>query len=864
MDGAERLYPAHWEADVVLADGSTARLRPMVPDDRAALLAFHSRVSERSWYFRFFAVSHRVEEPELRRLLEMDYRDRVALVVVRGEYILGVGRYDRIPGEAREAEVAFLVDDACQGKGVGSVLLEHLAQCARERGLLRFRAEVLPQNTKMVHVFADAGYEQRRVLNDGVVEVDFAIDATAASRAVSESREHLAEARSVARFLTPNRIAVVAGGRDHAALTGAVAANLVRGGFHGGVEHVRLDEGQSLPPDVGLVVVAASPDHVLEVVREAGARGAAGVIVLSGGFAEEGQAGRARQRQLVALVRRMGMRLLGPYCFGFVSTDPARPVNASAAEDLPTSGTVGLFSQSGVLAGDLLARCRRTGLGVSTFVSAGNRADLSANDLLQFWESDPRTTGVLLHLESVGNPRKFIRIARRLSASKPVLAVRTGLHAQRVPMGHAVQPVVIPAKGVDDLFGQAGVVRVQTVPDLLRAGLVLSSQPPPRGRGLCVVGNSDSVGLLVADAAITAGLTLTFPPVDLGPDATAGDLAQLVHTRMADPGVDSIVLVLAGGPDQLADDVLHRVERMQPDPPKPVVAVTLSRTAGWRSGRAVPVFSSPDAAVRALAAVTTASGYLGRSPGQVPQIRDLDVVGARAVVAGAGSPQTSRLPPEALIALLKAVGITLLPRVPVQTEDDAVAAVGSLADSLVLKATADSLRSRPDLAAVRRHITTEAQMRQAWQSLTSGLADVAGAGLVVQPMAPPGVPLRVALTPDAAFGPVLSVGVAGAASELLGDVAYRLPPLTDSDAVAMVQSLAAAPLLHGYRGAPPVDTAAVHDLLHRVGQLSDGVPELLSLRLDPVLATEQGCVVLTASAEIGRADSRAAWYTRRL
>src|ERR671918_1882463 len=425
--------PEYWTSDVVLVDGGTARIRPIEPSDGPALVAFHGRLSPESVYARFFSAKPTLTDAEVERFTHVDHDARVALVAELGDRLVGVARYDRTADE-REAEVAFVVADEHQGRGIGTVLLEHLAAAARERGITRFVAETLPGNRKMLEVFRGAGFDETTSSGDGVVYVELAIEPTDRARAVVEAREHRAEARSVARLLTPRSVAVVGASRNPATVGHQVLRNLLAGGFDGpvypvnpGAAHVASVKAYptilDVPDDVDLAVVAVPATAVLDVIEQCGQKGVAGLVVLSAGF-DEVAGGAVAQAGLRDRAHRHGMRLVGPNCIGVVNT--AVGLNATFSPYAPRPGRIAMQSQSGALGIAVLERSARIGLGVSSFVSVGNKADVSGNDLLQYWEDDPGTDVVLLYLESFGNPRKFSRIARRVSRRKPIVAVKSG------------------------------------------------------------------------------------------------------------------------------------------------------------------------------------------------------------------------------------------------------------------------------------------------------------------------------------------------------------------------------------------------------------------------------------------------------
>lgn len=552
-------YPAHWEADVVLRDGGTARIRPITVDDADRLVSFYEHVSDESKYYRFFAPYPRLSDKDVHRFTHHDFVDRVGLAATIGGEFIATVRYDRIDAVGRpatapadEAEVAFLVQDAHQGRGVASALLEHIAAVARERDIRRFAAEVLPANTKMIKVFTDAGYQQKRSFEDGVVRLEFDLEPTEASVAVQRAREQRAEAHSVQRLLRPGSVAVVGAGRAPGGVGRTLLGNLVAAGFTGPLHAVNRAFPEDLaeldgvpahrsvadiPGGVDLAVVAVPAEHVPAVVDECGAHGVRGLVVVSAGYADQGEEGRARQRALVRQARSYGMRIIGPNAFGVINTSPATSLNASLAPELPRPGRIGMFAQSGAIGIALLSRLHRRGgavtgaHGVSTFVSAGNRADVSGNDVLQYWYDDPDTDVALMYLESIGNPRKFTRLARRTAATKPLVVVQGARHSGVAPLGHAVPVTRLPHATVSDLLRQAGVIRVDTITELVDVGLMLAGQPLPEGPRVAILGNSESLGLLTYDACLSEGLR-PLGPLDLGtappPPTTSG-------TRWAGP-----------------------------------------------------------------------------------------------------------------------------------------------------------------------------------------------------------------------------------------------------------------------------------------------------------------------------------------
>jgi acyl-CoA synthetase (NDP forming)/RimJ/RimL family protein N-acetyltransferase len=910
--------PAHWEADVALRDGRPVRLRPISPDDAERLANFHRSLSNETVYFRFFAPYPELSERDLHRFTHVDHDDRVALVATVGGEIVAVARYDRI--DATDAEVAFVVRDDHQGRGLGSVMLEHLAAAARERGVSRFIAEVLPNNRRMLSTFEEAGYHPARHLDDGVVSLAFDIEPTDSSIAVRLAREHRAESISVARLVAPDSVVVVGAGRDPASLGHRLLRHVIEGGFTGRVSAVNqaaAEAGQQVlgvptfasvvevPDPVALALVAVPVDRVMDVVDDCAAARVAGMIVVSSGYAESGPDGVARQRQLVRRARGNGMRVIGPNALGIVNTDPEVSLNGSLAPRMPGRAPIGFFCQSGSLGGTILARAVRRGLGVSTFVSAGNRADVSGNDLLQFWEDDEQTEVVLLYLESLGNPRKFSRVARRLSRSKPVVAMRTGRSTQAYPLGHTIRRTTLPPLAVDAMFAQSGVIETDTLGELFDVAGLLAFQPLPLGRRVAIVGNSDALVVLASDACESAELVVVGDPVTLRSDCSPHDLSSALAAVLEDPAVDSVVVahvpVLGTDGRPWEAVVAETVARRS----KPVVAVLVA--AEDESGlitvddppedpaehRSVPYYGTVEDAVRALRRVTRYAEWRARSLGEVPELDNVHVHRARVLVdsvVGSALDDTAELdlgvpdledaderpiseievvltaeaPEDSLALVLAAYGIEVWPTVRVASEAEAVEAAARLGFPVVLKTLDPRFVSRTDLGGVRLNIENERAVRTAYLSMVSSLDPEAAAHLAVQRQAAPGVACVVSSTEDPLFGPVLSFGLAGVVPELLGDRGYRIPPLTDVEARDLIAAPGASPLLDGFGGTAPVDKGALEDLLLRLGMLADDLPELASLVLEPVVVAPGGLAVLGARAVLRRPEARTERDARRL
>ncbi|MFB7401979.1 GNAT family N-acetyltransferase [Streptomyces rubiginosohelvolus] len=986
-------YPDHWEADVVLRDGGTARIRPITTDDAERLVSFYEQVSDESKYYRFFAPYPRLSDRDVHRFTHHDYVDRVGLAVTIGGEFIGTVRYDRIDDTGRpasapadEAEVAFLVQDAHQGRGVASALLEHIAAVARERGIRRFAAEVLPANNKMIKVFRDGGYTQRRSFEDGSVHLTLDLEPTEKSLAVQRGREQRAEARSVQRLLAPGSVAVIGTGRTPGGVGRTVLRNLLAAGYTGRTYAVNraFDEGLAtldgvpahrslgeIDEQVDLAVIAVPAHRVPEAVADCGEHGVQGLVVLSAGYAERGAEGRELQRELVRQARSYGMRIIGPNAFGIINTAETVRLNASLAPESPARGRIGLFTQSGAIGIALLSGLHRRGAGLSSFISAGNRADVSGNDFLQYSFEDPDTDVALLYLESLGNPRKFTRLARRTAAVKPVVVVKGARHSGTNPPGHAVPVSRIPDTTVSALMRQAGVIRVDTVTEMVDAGLLLAGQPLPAGPRVAILGNSESLGLLTYDACLAEGLRPR-PPVDLTTAASPQDFRDALAEALADGTCDAVIVTaipwvgengeaetgdgqvlaealtkaVAGGsakpvavvhveigglaealaaasstaaprprtaaprtvsPEAGAD----RAATTAPEATKDRAGTTAPATPAARTGPTapgtatatpalgtpgseapasgtpadatadpeapprpgrIPAYPAAERAVRALAEAVKYAQWRRQAavPGKIPEFLDdtIDEAGAAALIeaqlATAPDPRGRPLTHDEARELLGRYGIDVRPTLPAPDPEAAVAAAARLGYPVALKTTAPHLRHRADLGGVRLDVADEEALRRAYGELTDLLGKPAELLPVVQAMAPRGVDTVVRASIDAAAGAILSFGLAGAPSELLGDTAHRLVPATDRDAAELIRSIRAAPVLFGWRGSAPVDTAALEELLLRLSRLVDDHPEVVSVALEPVVVAPQGLTVLGASVRLAPPPARSDVGPRRL
>jgi len=863
--------------DVILKDGGTLRLRPPAAGDVDAVLGFLQALSDRTLYRRFHGIRH-VDEALAETMLDPDWVERGALAAWLGERIVGIANYVRLRDPA-VAEAAFVVADEEQGRGIGTRLLEQLADRAAEHGVTRFVAEVMAENRQMLSVFTGAGFDVVRELDQGEVEVSFPIAATETFQARVEERDHVAVAASLRPFFEPESVAVIGASRRRGSIGGELFRNVLEADFDGaaypvnrGGEPVAGVRGygsiSEIPDPVELAVICVPGARVLDAAEEALVKGVRAICVISSGFAETGAAGRERQEQLLALVRAHGARLLGPNCLGIASTKPK--LNATFAPRALPPGRIGFSSQSGALGLALLEQSSAR-LGFSAFVSIGNKADVSSNDLLEWWEDDPGTDVVLLYLESFGNPRKFARLSRRIARRKPILALKAGATAAgaRAASSHTAALAGSEA-AVDALFHQAGVLRARTLEELVDVAGLLSSQPLPRGRRVGVLTNAGGLGILCADACEASGLELpeladetraalaeVLPgegsvanPVDMLGSATGATYERAIPPLLADPRLDALIVlfvppVVAGAPE-VAAAIRRAVESVHTD--KPVLAVVMS-AAGTpldllESG--VASFGYPESAARALGLVAERAEWLRRPAGTVPLLHGIDGDAATAVVEAADE---GWLEPAQARSLLSAYGIPLVAEQTAATVDEAVAAAEALGYPVVVK-TAAAGAHKTETGGVALDLVDAEQVREA--------AERIGGPVLVQQFLRGGTELLAGAVQDPVFGPLVAFGAGGVFAELIGDATFRIAPLTDVDAEELVTGGKAGRLVAGFRGTPAADQGALEDLVHRLGRLAEDFPEVSELDLNPVIAGPDGCVAVDARVRVGARPSERA------
>jgi acetyl coenzyme A synthetase (ADP forming)-like protein len=884
------------DSEVLLRDGSTVHVRPIAPEDRDGMRAFLGLLSDSSRRLRFFSGGANLDWAAA-AAIEATFPGSYGLVATRGNRIVAHATY----GMASEdrAEVAFAVADEMQGMGIATTLLAHLAEAAEEAGILWFEAEVLPENHRMVDVFRDSGFAVITSSMPGAIHIEFPTALGPAARKRFEERESVAATAAVRSFLAPSSVAVVGASTLPGSVGHETLRNVTEAGFRGPTYAVNAHAASVLslptlhsigeaPAPVELAVIAVPAAAALEVARECGATGVKALVVLSAGFGESGAAGVARQRELVQICRSSGMRLVGPNCLGVLNTDPDVLLNATLAPSFPPRGRVGFLSQSGALGLAAIDHSRALSLGLSSFVSNGNKADISGNDLLQYWEQDDATELIVLYLESFGNPRKFARLARRVGARKPILAVKSGRSkaGARATGSHTGALISASNVTIDALFRQAGVIRSDTLSELFDVATLLEAQPVPRGGRVAIVTNAGGLGIMCADACAD-GLTVpgltdalqaqlaaflqpaasTSNPVDLIATAGADDYRRTIEAIARAGEVDAIVAIfippLVTQAEDVADAICEAASTL--DRSLPLVSVFASHDpAPTRLAKArVPSYAYPEDAARALGQAAEYGRWLARDPGAIRKFDALRRDEAAAAIAASLARGSGWLRPNDVTALLSCYGLAT----PESALADTPAAAAEVADRfggpVAIKAVAPTLVHKTDAGAVALGLSGRDAVASAARDMHESAASAGHVveGFLVQRMAPAGVEMLVGVVLDPLFGPVVACGSGGVTAELIGDVAVRLSPVTDRDAHDMVRSLRTYPLLHGHRGSEPVDVGALEDVVLRLAAMVDEHSEIAEVDLNPVIVSADGAVVVDARIRAEQPAPRRPWPT---
>ena len=872
------------DRDVLTNDRRIVRLRSIGPDDRAGLAALYERASVRSRYLRFFSAGVSIS-PEIARLTRAHDSGHRVVVAEHAGTIIAVASYERLSAE--QAEIAILVDDRWQGHGVGTLLIEMLAAEARHVGISELVGDVLVSNRPMLGVTAALGPVVPRPTgaDRGVLQILIPTLPGAAAVEASLSRERAAERQSLRPLFTPSAVAVVGASRNRGAVGHEVVRALKAAGFHGRIYPVNpaadsiaglpaAESVQAIGEPVDLAVIAVPPAAVQTVVAECAAAGVGAAIVLTATIPGAETDPADSVARMVQNARAAGMRLVGPNCIGVINTDPEVCLAATFAASRPAAGHLAVASQSGAVGIAILEAATRAGIGISSFVSLGNKADVSSNDLLSYWYDDISTEAIAMYVESFGNPRRFAQLARAVARRKPVLVVKSARSKSggRAGASHTAAAAA-PDIAVDALLAQAGVIRCDTLGDLLDTARVITGQPLPLGDRVAVIGNAGGLNILTADAAEAANLAVTpLPaavqqqlaaharhpagvdnPVDLGADVEPDTLASAIRAVAASGAADAFVVTCVATLNNDITALLAAVAEAADVVSVPIVtiAVGLSDPPPSLGRRKVPVFPRPEEAVRALGRAWWYAAWQQSNPGGRTALSGIDSQRARSVVAAALTEGGGWQPPAVANALLADYGIAVLRCGFAADPDEAARVAADVGFPVVIKAADPSIVHKSDVGAVILDVGNQHGVRKAYGSIARGVG-IAQPVVLIQPMAPSGVELVAGVVHDHDFGSLIMLGLGGIHTDLLDDRSFRLLPLLDADASTMWHSLKTAPLLTGYRGSTAANTAAVEDLMLRIGQLAEDHPEVAELDLNPVIATANGVVVVDVKMRLAR------------
>ncbi len=895
---ASGVYPSELETEVATRDGSLVHVRPVRPGDADRLLEFLQSLPQEDRRLRFFSLGNdlaRTAQAET----DVDYVKSLGLLATVGADERVVGHALYAPYGDRRAEVAFAIASDFQGRGLGTLLLGQLAEAAARNGIDTFEAIVMSENTRMLELLRESGFPIQTRYEWGTVNVTFPTSLTPEALARFDQRDEIASASAVRRVLYPRSIAVVGASRKPASVGGAVVRNLVNGAFRGSIYPVNPSAGdiQSLttyptvgdiPGQVDLAVIALPASKVIDAAQQCGQKGVRALIVLTAGFNEVGAAGMQMQAELERVCCDYDMRLIGPNCIGVINTDPAVQMNATFGPLMPRTGHIGIATQSGAIGLAAIDFTAARGLGFSSVISMGNKADLSGNDLLGYWHTDPRTDVILMYLESFGDPRKFARLARTIGRTKPIVVLKSGRSSvgARATASHTGALLAVSDVTVDALFRQAGVVRTDTLDEMLDVADLLVQQPLPKGRRVAILTNAGGPAVMCADTCEAQGLevaTLTdatqaqlreiLPleasvanPVDMLAAATGAQYREAVRIIAEDPNIDALIAIflppLATQPEEVAQALTSALTQLD-GVTKPILGVfMLSGTLPnleASDGRWIPGYRTPEPAAVALTHAVRYAAWRAAPEEATPALSDIRRDEAGLFLADRVRNGGGWLGPDDVRHLLTLYGVPVVEQRIAGTLDEVAAAAAEMGGPLALKVVAPGVLHKSDVGGVQLHLTGPREVRRAAAAMAQTVRQATASeptGFVLQQMARPGVEMLVGVVNDRQFGPTIACGAGGTLVELVKDVSVRLTPLRRSDAHTMLRELRSFPLLNGYRGAEPADTAALEDVLVRIAALADDHPSIAEMDCNPVIVSAAGAVVVDARVRLEEVQHR--------
>ncbi len=874
---------AKYRREEILKEGQRILLRAIERGDVPLWRSFISRLSEDTKYLRFHSIPREMTEEDAIRYCTVDYANSFAYVAETGtrqdRKIIGIARYYRLPNR-RSAEVAFAIEDPYQKIGLGTKLIEALVDVARENEISIFEANVLGQNSQMMEAFRHYGFHVSSYLEGGEYHVTFPIRQTQAVDRNEARRDRIATVASLQAILNPTSVAIIGAARHPGTIGNLLMRCILQSGFSGIVYPVNPNTEAVLsvksypsvvdiPGKVDMAIIAVPAPIVSRVADECGQKGVRALIVISDGFRERNPEGAIREEELRNITLSYGMRLIGPNCMGVINTDPAMRLNATFSQVYPGTGSVAFLSQSGAMGLTILEYAKNLNMGISTFVSVGNRADVSSNDLLQYWEQDRATKVILLYIESFGNPRQFARIARRVSSRKPIVAVKAGSTAAGARAASSHTGALATSDIASDvLFQNAGIIRVNSVEELFNLGTLLSTQPLPKGRRLVIVTNGGGPGIMAADAASLNGLeVIELPadaadqirpilkrsinlgnPIDTTAGATAGEYEGILRVLAAAKDVDAVLAIFAPPMVVETRDMEEALRRVAPffwRSKKPLLGCFIGQK-GLRAqlgthGHYIPLYTFPEEAILSLRRAAEYSELRRKPRGKIPAIKDIQRAKARQLMDTVMKNSTER--PLSLSAgevseLLSCYGIRQAGLIVARTSFEARTAAKQLGFPVAVKLASPTITHKTDVGGVVLNVASEDGVEEAYHTIRKNLEKLGRekemSGVTVQQMITGGIETIVGVSQDPSFGPLMMFGSGGIYAELIKDVTFKLHPITDLDANEMIASLKMTRLFEGYRGSPPSDVRSIQDLLLRVSAMVEAMPEIAELDLNPV------------------------------
>ncbi|MBN1374784.1 MAG: GNAT family N-acetyltransferase [Dehalococcoidia bacterium] len=879
-----------YSTSVALKDGSSLHLRPIQMYDEEKLLALFSRMSKQTIYLRFHHVLTHMSKEEARRFCTVDYVNTFALVATLGEEseerIIAVGRYARQPG-AEIAQIAFEVEDKYQGLGIGTHLLDQLAYIARDKGITSFEAEVLAENKDMMNVLINSGFTMNRQIEGSIYIGILDLSPTEIVEQKSFEREKITSIASLRAFLNPTSVAVIGASRSPNTIGNFVFRNLIKQDFKGVVYPVNPNADViaaikaypsilDIPGDIDLAIICVPAETVQQIVEETARKGAKGIVVLSSGFADIGPEGMERQQKLLNTVRSHGMRMLGPNCMGMINTNPAINLNATFSATVPPAGNIAFATQSGALGSAILMYATSLNIGLSTFVSIGNRADISSNELMQYWEDDPDTDVVLLYLESFGNPRKFARIARSITTKKPVVAVTSNpiQDPERI-IASQTGAMATDRAATEALYKQAGILRTDTLEDLFDTGSLLANQPLPRGNRVAILTNAGGPAILTAEACRARGLDLpslstdtitqlksflppkaiTSNPIDTSSEFTIEQYEEALKLLLNDENVDMVIVIFIPPIPRLSDEFAAVIREVAPQyrkQGKPLVTSFLGLKGtrielGSKDKGFVPSYTFPESMAGALSRALEFSRRLKRPAGKIPEFADIDKEKADVIINSSiekSGKSSVWLDADSILGLLECYGIKFVTLKLARSPSEAIAAAREIECPVAVKILSSNIPQRMEVNGVILDCRSEEEVAKAFTEISENMDSIGRQpdmeGVIIQKMVQGGIEVIVGVTEHPAFGPLIMFGLGGVYAELFKDVTFSIHPVTDIDAHDMVRSVKAYQMLEGWRGSKRADIETIEEVILRISAMVENHPQILEMDLNPVKVLPEG------------------------